>query len=249
MQDNISVLLIEDEEVWARTMQISLAEFGFEVVAVATTAAEALPALNAMNYDIVLLDIHLNGANSGIEIGKMLHTHYRKPYIFVTSSLNSHSLEEAITANPSAYLIKPINPASLFVTIHSAIHNFTQQQATATESSTETHYESFFIKQGNKYKKIDWKDVICLVSEKNYTRVLTCRDNGEYLIRSSLQKALQYIIPTQIRSRFAQVNRAEVVQLAFVEELNGEILKAGSHTFTVTEAYFKEIKKSLNIIS
>lgn len=246
-QDNISVLLIEDEEVWARTMQISLADFGFEIAAVASTVEEALPALNAMNYDIVLLDIHLNGANSGIELAKLLHTHYHKPFIFVTSSLNSHSLQDAITANPSAYLIKPINPASLFVTIHSAIHNFTQQQtATAT---VENNYDSFFIKQGNKYKKIDWKDVICLISEKNYTRVFTSRDNSEYLIRSSLQKAMQYIIPASMRSKFAQVNRAEIVQLSYVEELAGDVLTAGNKTFYITEAYHKDLKKSLNIIS
>ncbi|BAV08030.1 sensory transduction regulatory protein [Filimonas lacunae] len=220
---------------------------GFEIAAIATNVAEALPALNALNYDIVLLDIHLNGANSGIEIGKMLHTNFHKPFIFVTSSLSTHSLQEAVTANPSAYLIKPINPASLFVTIHSAIHNFTQQK-TVTEQSDDS-YESFFIKQGNKYKKIDWKDVICLVSEKNYTRVLTARDQGEYLIRSSLQKALQFIIPAPLRGRFVQVNRAEVIQLSFVEELTGDVLKAGSKTFNITEAYHKEVKKSLNIIS
>lgn len=246
-QDNISVLLIEDEEVWARTMQKNLADFGFEVTAVASTVVEALPALNAMDYDIVLLDIHLNGVNSGIELAKLLHTHYHKPFIFVTSSLNSHSLQEAITAKPSAYLIKPINPASLFVTIHSAINNFQQEQPAG--ATVENNYDSFFIKQGNKYKKIDWKDVICLISEKNYTRVFTSRDNSEYLIRSSLQKAMQYIIPASLRSRFAQVNRAEIVQLSYVEELAGDVLKAGNKTFYITEAYHKDLKKSLNIIS
>src|ERR1700761_332551 len=115
MQNDISVLVIEDEETWAHQIMYDLKQFGFNVVACADTIEDALPAITANNFDVALLDINLNGKNSGIALGKLISQTIKKPFIFITGSLEDDTVAEAALALPSAFLTKPFNPASLFI--------------------------------------------------------------------------------------------------------------------------------------
>lgn len=247
MQEEISVLIIEDEELWARSLAANLDDFGFTVAGTANNFETAITALNQRNYDIVLLDIHLNGKESGIEIGKMINTLYHKPFIFITGSMNNEVASAALQARPSAYLNKPVNPTSLFVTLQAAIRNFNDH--ISAPKNADNQNDSFFVKQGDKYKKVFWKDVVCLRSEKNYTGVLNATDNTVCYIRSTLPKTLRYLVPLALQSHFVQVNRSEVVQLSFITELAKDEVKTAYKTFAVTESFMKELKEKLHILS
>ena len=246
LSEELSVLIIEDEEIWSSSLADNLQEFGFLIAGIANNFELAISLLNTTYYDIVLLDININHKNSGIELGKMIYQLYKKPFIFITASQDSHTSTEAIAAHPSAYLIKPVNPVSLFVTIQSAIANY---QNNVTAHTATDDYSSFFVKQGNKYKKIDWNDVVYLSSEKKYTGIFNALDASEYFIRSTLPKTLNYIIPKNLQKNFVQINRAEIVNIGFVQELIGDELKTKFKTLNVTESYFKELKERLNIIT
>jgi DNA-binding response OmpR family regulator len=247
MQSDISVLVIEDEETWAHQIMYDLKQFGFNVVAVADNIEDALPAIRANNFDIALLDINLNGKNSGIELGKLLSQTAKKPFIFITGSIHDGIMEDAVLARPSGFLTKPVNPASLFISIQSAIHHFYagQPSAPAKSPSAETNY--FFVKLGNKYVQIDWQNVVCLRSEKNYTSIITS-DNNAYMIRSSLQKTLQHIIPDALKNNLLQINRAEVLHIKFILEIIGDEAITGHQAFSITDAFLKNLKQRLNII-
>lgn len=242
----ISVLIIEDEDIWIRNLELSLQDFGAEVAAVARNTDEAIAAFKTCNFDVALIDIHLNNKSIGIELGKVLTAIYNKPFIFITGSQNAHDVQAAAAANPSAYLVKPVNTSSLFIALQSAIRNFTTRQQPADEQAD--HSSSFFVKQGSKYKKIEWKDVVYLTAGKNYLTVFNSADEREYHIRSSLQKALQYIIP-QKPQVFLQVNRAEAVQESFIKEINGDKIKTAYKDFVISEAYGRDVKKRLNILA
>jgi DNA-binding LytR/AlgR family response regulator len=246
--ENIAVLIVEDEQIWIHNLQLVLKDFGFSVVKTVSTAEDALAAFGSCEYDIILMDINLNGKNSGIELGKIVHQMYKKPFIFITASQDQHSIQEAAHAHPSAYLPKPINPSSLFIAIQNAINNFSTQQP-ASFSNNEESYSSFFIKQGARYKKIDWKDVAYLVAGKNYISIFNSADKTEYYIRSSLQKTLQYIIPKQLQKQFVQVNRSEIVQLPFIQEIMNNEVKTAYKNLIVSDIYSKELKNRLNIVS
>src|SRR6185437_4448341 len=107
MQHDISVLIIEDEETWMQKISYDLSQFGFKVVGCAANLDDALPAIRANNFDIALLDINLHGKNSGIELGKMISSTLKKPFIFITSSVHDGIIEETASAMPSAFLTKP----------------------------------------------------------------------------------------------------------------------------------------------
>jgi DNA-binding LytR/AlgR family response regulator len=248
MQGDISVLVIEDEETWAHQIMYDLKQFGFNVIDCIDNVEDALPVIRANNFDIALLDINLNGKNSGIELGKIISQTIKKPFIFITGSINDSIVHEAASALPSAFLTKPFNPASLFISIQSALHHFYAGQVSSPAKSSAGGTNFFFVKLGNKYIRIDWQNVICLRSEKNYTGIITS-DGDTCMIRSSLQKTLQYIIPEDLKNNFVQVNRAEVLQTRFIEEIIDDEAKTAHQSFSITEAYLKNLKQKLNIIS
>jgi two-component system response regulator LytT len=247
MQSDISVLIIEDEETWTHQIMYDLKQFGYKIVAAADNVDDALPAILANNFDIALLDINLNGKNSGIKLGKIITQTAKKPFIFITGTVHNDIMHEAAAALPSAFLTKPVNPASLFISIQSALHHFYAGQTPATVKNQPAEENFFFVKLGNKYTRIDWQDVVCLRSEKNYTSIIT-DDRSGYMIRSSLQKALQYIIPESLKNNFVQVNRAEVLHTRYIEEVSGDEVITPYQSFSITDAYMKNLKQQLNII-
>src|SRR6201986_130762 len=124
MTNEISVLIIEDEEIWAQNIIDDLNQFGFTIVNCVDNLEDALPAISANNFDIALLDININGKNSGIDLGRIISQTIKKPFIFITGSVNDDIVQETASVRPSAFLTKPVNPVSLFISIQSALHHF-----------------------------------------------------------------------------------------------------------------------------
>jgi DNA-binding LytR/AlgR family response regulator len=247
MQEEIKIIIIEDEEVWLRSLSASLFDFGYTIAGTADSFATGVDLFNNTEFDIALLDINLNDKNKGLELGKMLSTYYNKPFIFITASSGSHKLTEAIEARPSAYLTKPVHPAALAGAIQLAINNF-YHESEQTKQEVQTETNLFFVKQGNRYKKIDWAKVVYLRSEKNYTVIFHESDKTEYFIRSTLSKTMNYIIPSRLRNAFVQINRAEAVQMNYIVEVVADEIKTAYMTLTLSEMYASKLKKAINII-
>ncbi len=248
MSNETSVLIIEDEEVWINILSASLLDVGYTVSGTASTYSSALQLLATAEYDVVLLDINLDRKNSGIELGKIIHDKYKKPFIFITSNVGSDQVKEAIEARPSAYLTKPVHIASLVGTIQIALNNFTNHVVPHTSMVAEEEFPFLFVKNGSKYKKLLWKDIVYLRSDKNYTCIYNATDKVEYFIRSTLPKTLQYILPQRLHREFVQVNRAEAVQLCYVTEINNEEIKTPYRSIQITPGYTKELKKLIPIL-
>lgn len=243
----ISVLIIEDEEIWVKSLKLMLAEFGLKVAGTASNAEDALSLFSTASYDLILMDINLNGKTSGLELGRVVNRVYHKPFIFISAN-EGHTLEATIDARPAAYLSKPFHPASLYFAIQNAIRNFDTQDMETWTAGNE-HDTTFFVKHGSKYKKIDWRDVVYLSAGKNYISIFNSVDKTEYYIRSSLQKTLQFIIPKELQGGFVQVNRSEIVQFSYIREVMNNEVKTDFKNFPVSDTYSKELRARLKIIS
>lgn len=62
--EGLKVLVIEDEYLIAMLLVDTLEELGCEVVGPCSTVARALEAAEREQYDVALLDFHLNGENA-----------------------------------------------------------------------------------------------------------------------------------------------------------------------------------------
>jgi DNA-binding LytR/AlgR family response regulator len=243
MQQEIEVLIIDDEEIWREGIAANLHDFGYTISGKASSYDEALYMLQHVSYDIVLVDIHLKDETSGLRLGKLIHEKFRKPFIYITAQYSIQHMGSIIESRPSAYLVKPVNPFSLVFTIQTAINNFNTDTSITLGKDAPDETQFFFVKIGDRYKKINWADIVYLRSDKNYTYIFNASDKIEYSIRSTLTKTIQYIIPRHIQNKFIQINRAEVIQLSFVQELNGEEIRTAFKTLYVTDNYNKELRK------
>jgi DNA-binding LytR/AlgR family response regulator len=107
----------------------------------------------------------------------------------------------------------------------------------------------FFVRRGDVYKRVAWKDVVYLRSEQHYTCLYNASDKQEYLIRASLHKAMQELIPAGMRDNFVQINRAEAVQLNYVTEFSGNELKTPHRTMMLSEGAYRQLKARITCIS
>jgi len=114
------ILIAENEGLVAADLAARLEALGHTVVAVVSTARDALE--QAQNAQIVLMDVSLAGPVDGIEAAGKIRERYRLPVLFLTAQADPPTLERAKLAAPFGYIVKPVPHASLHPSIEIAMH-------------------------------------------------------------------------------------------------------------------------------
>jgi CheY-like chemotaxis protein len=114
------ILIVEDDYIVALELEHQLLEAGFDVVAIATTAEEAIRQAGSKNPDLAIMDIRLPGKRDGVEAAVELHAS-GIPSIFATAHADAQTRERAERARPLGWLQKPYAPASLIAAINAAL--------------------------------------------------------------------------------------------------------------------------------
>ena len=109
----LRILVVEDEILVAKDLEVTLTKLGFEVCALCRTGEEALSALRRFRPDVVLMDIQLEHGMDGIETASRLQTEHRVPIIFLTAYSDEATLARARAAQPYGYLLKPFHQSEL----------------------------------------------------------------------------------------------------------------------------------------
>ncbi len=108
------ILIIEDEPLIARDLKRIITSYGYEVAGICYNSDNALDVLSKKHYDLILLDIHLQGSQNGIELAHIINKNHKKPFIFITSFADRHTLELAKVTMPVGYVVKPFNDNEVF---------------------------------------------------------------------------------------------------------------------------------------
>lgn len=100
-------LIVDDESPARSELRYLLSQAGgVEVIGEASSAAEALHLLAAIEYDIVFLDIEMPGL-SGLDLAQTLATAERHPAIIFVTAYGEHALK-AFEVAATDYLVKPV---------------------------------------------------------------------------------------------------------------------------------------------
>ncbi len=104
----IRVLLVEDDPMVAELNRLYLARVpGFEMVASARSASEAMDLLRTHTVDLLLLDIFMPG-QSGLELMEEIRRQSLDvDVIFVTAARDAATIDRALKLGAVDYLIKP----------------------------------------------------------------------------------------------------------------------------------------------
>ncbi len=132
------ILWADDEIIMLKPHIIFLEEKGFEVVAV-NSGSEALDQLSDGHFDIVFLDEQMPGL-SGIEVlEKIKELRPNLPVVMITKSEEESIMEEAIGSNIADYLIKPVKPSQILLSLKRNLEN----KKLAGEKATQNYQQEF----------------------------------------------------------------------------------------------------------
>ena len=150
----IKILWIDDEIDLLRSHIIFLENKGYDVNTI-NNGKDAIELLKKNQFDIIFLDENMPGL-SGIEtLSFIKQIKASIPVVMITKSEEENIMEEAIGSNIADYLIKPVKPQQILLSIKKNI-----QQSDLVSKKINTKYQSSFrelleeINYANSYK--DW---------------------------------------------------------------------------------------------
>lgn len=197
----MKVYIVEDSLFDLEDIKITLEELGHKCVGASGDPFEAQEQIGEILPDVVLVDIHLNGKQSGIALGRKVKSLYQLPIVFASADCRQEVIEEAADIDPVAYLTKPINKKDLQAALVLAGKQMPSRKTRLSGIS------SLFVKSGNRLVKIG-VDVILFAytDSKNYSTFVT-NENKKFSVRRSIV-GLHQLLGDDI---FVQTHRSYIV--------------------------------------
>jgi CheY-like chemotaxis protein len=119
---NARILIVEDEAITVSALKRELASLGYEVAGTASTADEALRAVELQRPDLVLMDITLAGGVNGVVAAVAIRGNFQVPVVFLTAHADDRTMDRAVSAGAFGYVLKPYSGAGLKAAIETALH-------------------------------------------------------------------------------------------------------------------------------
>lgn len=153
----IKILWADDEIDLLRPHIIFLEQKGYSVTPV-VSGTDAIEACSNTHFDVVFLDENMPGL-SGLEtLLEIKKAQPALPVVMITKSEEENIMEQAIGQKISDYLIKPVNPNQILMSIKKVVH----AQEIITEKTT-SGYQSEFMRIGmqinDSMSAEDWQKV------------------------------------------------------------------------------------------
>ena len=132
------LLWIDDEIELLKAHVLYLEKKGYEVDTV-TNGYDAVERCGEVTYDLILLDENMPGL-SGLEtLSRIKEASPSTPVVMVTKSEEENIMDQAIGSKIADYLIKPVNPTQILLTLKKNIH----QREIVTEVAQSAYQQAF----------------------------------------------------------------------------------------------------------
>ena len=245
MANKIKIWIIEDEALIAHNLRLTLEDLGYAVLGQSYDYESGLESIDNQVFDLLLIDINLGNRDpekNGLALAAALKKVKNVPFVFLTAYSDKDTITKAAALQPSGYIIKPTNAATLFATLQIAIENHATHQKATMPNEKSAIPDYFFSKIGLKIHKIYWRDVAKLESIKNYVSIKVFHTDSEYLIRGSLVQIVQSMIPLDLQMQFVRINRAVYLQHKAILSLNSESVMSPFGEIQSTGEMIRELK-------
>ena len=154
--NSCNILWIDDEVNSLKSHILFLTEKGFSIDTV-TNGYDAIETIKKKNYDIIFLDENMPGL-SGLDTLSKLKELTIAPVIMITKSEQESIMEDAIGSKISDYLIKPVNPNQILLTIKKNL-DFSR----LVNDKTNLDYQKEFMSIGSMISRVnsfnDWVSI------------------------------------------------------------------------------------------
>ncbi len=157
MEKNIQILWVDDEIDLLKSYIMFLKEKGYEVFT-ATNGEDAIQMVSSNDFDLIFLDENMPGINGIETLGRLKAIKSYIPVVMITKSEEEDIMEEAIATKIADYLIKPVNPNQILLSIKKNIDT-----KRLVSEKTSSGYQSEFNKISQEINTAstfnDWMDI------------------------------------------------------------------------------------------
>jgi DNA-binding NarL/FixJ family response regulator len=113
-------LIVEDEYLVALQMEGALADAGYEIGGIASSAEEAVRIAETQPPTLVVMDIRLVGKRDGIDAALELFSRFGVRCVFASAHQDKEARDRAEPANPLGWLPKPYSMTALLDAVENA---------------------------------------------------------------------------------------------------------------------------------
>ena len=148
---------MDDEIEQLRAHLLFLEKKGYEVVTV-SNGTDAIEECASRSFDLVLLDEQMPGL-SGLEtLQRIKEIQPALPVVMVTKSEEENIMEQAIGQKIADYLIKPVNPNQILLTLKKNIHR-REIETEVTQNQYQQNFQQIAMQILDSKTWQDWTDV------------------------------------------------------------------------------------------
>ena len=135
---NYRILWADDEIDLLKPHILFLNNKGFDVTPV-HSGSDALEEIDHNSFDIVFLDENMPGMTGLETLNYIKSTHPNLPVVMITKSEEEYIMEEAIGSKISDYLIKPLNPNQILISVKKILDN----KRIVSEKTNQSYLQDF----------------------------------------------------------------------------------------------------------
>ena len=220
---SVKIYILEDEIITQELLKQTLENLQFKVCGMSTSAEIALNDIELLKPDIAILDIRVEGGQTGIWLGNQLSI----PFIYLTAFNDIETIKKAITSKPAGYLIKPFNNKDLFIAVELALSKI-------------KNIAQIIIKDKNR-NIVVLEDHILFAKKEDQYLTLYFKDS-EKLIRSSIKDFLLQLNSTS----FLQVHRSYVVNKNYITSFSNKEITIHNNSIPISKSFAKEVLEEIS---
>lgn len=153
----VKILWIDDEIDSLKSQAMFLENKGYKVISL-TNGYDGIEYVKENQVDIVLLDETMPGI-SGLEtLAKIKEINSQIPIVLITKNETENLMDEAIGSQISDYLIKPVNPSQVLLSLKKILDN-KRLVAEKTTSGYQQEFRNLFIALSSNPNYNEWMDI------------------------------------------------------------------------------------------
>lgn len=182
------ILWADDEIDQLKAHIIFLRNKGFEIIPV-TNGGDAVSLIKSQPFDIVFLDEQMPGMDGLATLEKIQQVQPSLPVVMITKSEEESIMEDAIGNKIADYLIKPVNPNQILLTVKRIL----DKRRIQNEKAAQTYLKSFKELSAKFSEKTDWQGWIDIYKKLTHWELnLESSDEGlQQVLQDQFQQANQ----------------------------------------------------------
>ncbi|SMG39499.1 LytR/AlgR family response regulator transcription factor [Sphingobacterium psychroaquaticum] len=198
---------------------------------------EAMGLMSEQQIDLLILDIQMPNM-TGVEFSKSLRN---GPLIIFSTAYSEYALE-GFEQHAVDYLLKPVEFSRFLTACYKAKDRFDyakKEIERQTEQNDPKEYQSsyFTVKDGTKFYKINYDNLLFVEGQREY---VTFHTNRERITALYTLKSLEDVLPSKL---FKRVHKSFIVSLQHIEMIEGNRLKISTHKIPIGASYKSDLLK------